>query len=193
MGELKPIETVYRGCRFRSRLEARWAVVLDACGIQWEYEAEGYDLDGVWYLPDFWLPADRTFLEIKPKLEGPGDYHSQVGPALSRLATGSGCEVFLIIGSPETELTSGPRVIGFAPNKGACSARFFECPHCRRVGFVRIRGSCSCRPGAAFEDHPYWSPRIRQAMERARGARFEHGESGGSRPSWTGQKAIGSR
>ena len=53
---LKAIETIYRGVRFRSRLEARWAVFFDACGIEWEYEPEGYDLgDGVWYLPDFRL------------------------------------------------------------------------------------------------------------------------------------------
>lgn len=51
---LKPIQTYYKGCCFRSRLEARWAVFFDACGVKWEYEPEGYDLgDGVLYLPDF--------------------------------------------------------------------------------------------------------------------------------------------
>jgi hypothetical protein len=39
---LKPIETFYRGYRFRSRLEARWAVFMDAAGIVWEYEPEGF-------------------------------------------------------------------------------------------------------------------------------------------------------
>jgi hypothetical protein len=63
---LTPIETAYKGHRFRSRLEARWAVFLDAAGIAWEYEAEGYNLDGVYYLSDFWLPNDNSFLEIKP-------------------------------------------------------------------------------------------------------------------------------
>lgn len=53
---IKAIETHYKGYHFRSRLEARWAVFFDALGIQWEYEHEGYDLDGEWYLPDFWLP-----------------------------------------------------------------------------------------------------------------------------------------
>ena len=53
---LKPIETVYKGYRFRSRLEARWAVFFDACGVDWEYEPEGYDLgNGLRYLPDFLL------------------------------------------------------------------------------------------------------------------------------------------
>lgn len=48
------IETVYKGCKFRSRLEARWAVFFDNCNADWEYEPEGYDLGcGVYYLPDF--------------------------------------------------------------------------------------------------------------------------------------------
>ena len=53
---LKAIETYYKGYRFRSRLEARWAVFFDACGVEWEYEPEGFDLgDGIRYLPDFLL------------------------------------------------------------------------------------------------------------------------------------------
>ena len=44
MNGLKAIETEYKGYRFRSRLEARWAVFFDACGVSWEYEPEGYDL-----------------------------------------------------------------------------------------------------------------------------------------------------
>ena len=34
MREIKAIETVYKGYRFRSRLEARWAVFFDACGVK---------------------------------------------------------------------------------------------------------------------------------------------------------------
>ncbi len=52
----KIIETIYNGHLFRSRLEARWAVFFDRLGIVWEYEYEGFNLDGVKYLPDFWLP-----------------------------------------------------------------------------------------------------------------------------------------
>ena len=53
---MKPIETEYKGYRFRSRLEARWARFFDACNVDWEYEPEGYDLgDGLYYLPDFLL------------------------------------------------------------------------------------------------------------------------------------------
>jgi hypothetical protein len=65
---LKAIETKYKGCRFRSRLEARWAVFFDAIGIEWEYEKEGYKLPSGWYLPDFWLPETKTWVEVKPEL-----------------------------------------------------------------------------------------------------------------------------
>jgi len=63
--DIKPIETVYNGYRFRSRLEARWAVFFDAMGIKYEYEPEGFEVDGEKYLPDFYLPEIETYVEIK--------------------------------------------------------------------------------------------------------------------------------
>lgn len=53
---IKAIETEYKGIKFKSKLEAHWAVFFDECGIVWEYEPEGFELDdGVRYLPDFLL------------------------------------------------------------------------------------------------------------------------------------------
>ena len=63
---MKAIETTYKGYRFRSRLEARWAVFFDTLGIEWEYEKEGFEFDdGTRYLPDFWLPGLQCWIEIK--------------------------------------------------------------------------------------------------------------------------------
>jgi hypothetical protein len=62
---IKAIETTYKGYRFRSRTEARWAIHLDLLRLPWEYEREGFELDGENYLPDFWLPMQQTWLEIK--------------------------------------------------------------------------------------------------------------------------------
>jgi hypothetical protein len=65
---ITPIDTIYNGYRFRSRLEARWAVFFDALNIRYEYEKEGYRLsNGEWYLPDFWLPDYQWIVEIKPE------------------------------------------------------------------------------------------------------------------------------
>lgn len=66
MNTIKAIETRYKGYRFRSRTEARWAVFFDALGVKWEYEKEGYDLgEAGYYLPDFWLPEISAWIEIK--------------------------------------------------------------------------------------------------------------------------------
>ena len=66
---IKAIETVWKGYRFRSRLEARWAVFFDRLGVEWEYEPEGFeDGEGNRYLPDFRF-KDRdghySFAEVK--------------------------------------------------------------------------------------------------------------------------------
>ena len=67
MGELKAVDTEYKGYRFRSRLEARWAVFFDAMQIQYEYEPEGFQVgEAKAYLPDFFLPDLSTYVEIKP-------------------------------------------------------------------------------------------------------------------------------
>jgi hypothetical protein len=61
---MKAIETRYKGYRFRSRLEARWAVVLDSLGVRWQYEPEGFMTSAGPYLPDFRVdPASVTFNE----------------------------------------------------------------------------------------------------------------------------------
>jgi hypothetical protein len=66
---IKAIDTEYKGCRFRSRLEARWAVFFDMIDMEWVYEFEGYRLiDGTLYLPDFYFPKLDCFAEIKYKL-----------------------------------------------------------------------------------------------------------------------------
>lgn len=74
MNTIKAIETSYKGYRFRSRLEARWAVFFDALGLRWEYEPEGFELrNGLRYLPDFRITGVDTnqdpytfWFEVKP-------------------------------------------------------------------------------------------------------------------------------
>ncbi|MFQ6404512.1 hypothetical protein ACIDE9_07060 [Methylophilus sp. 'Pure River'] len=67
MHTIKAIETRYNGYRFRSRLEARWAVFFGHAQIKYEYELEGFALpSGAAYLPDFYLPDFNLYVEIKP-------------------------------------------------------------------------------------------------------------------------------
>jgi hypothetical protein len=96
---IQPIETRYAGHRFRSRLEARWAVFFDALNIPWEYEPQGYLVDGKPYLPDFliWPNTDlASWLEIKAVF--PTD--DELAKAKS-LAEGSGITAYVYWAKPE--------------------------------------------------------------------------------------------
>lgn len=108
--DLKPINTQYDGCRFRSRLEARWAVLLNRLGASWQYEPEGFDLgDGLLYLPDFlvkniWFKdldgQMRDFwLEIKP--EGFTDDDGLAERKARALVLMTGVPLILFAGQPE--------------------------------------------------------------------------------------------
>ena len=80
MAEIKAIETIYNGYRFRSRLEARWAVFFDNAFIAYEYEPEGFVLpNGEYYLPDFYLPLFHMYVEIKPYSISDDDYKTAKG------------------------------------------------------------------------------------------------------------------
>ncbi len=64
---MKAIPTEYNGYNFRSRLEATWACFFNHMNIPYQYEPRlFYFPGGVKYLPDFWLPAQECWLEIKP-------------------------------------------------------------------------------------------------------------------------------
>jgi hypothetical protein len=71
---LKAIPTTYKDIRFRSRLEARWAVFLDVSGIGWKYEPTHlivtYDSgkERLDWLPDFKL-GDGRWAEVKGALD----------------------------------------------------------------------------------------------------------------------------
>jgi len=71
---IKSIQTAYDGRLFRSRIEARHAVLFKTLGIQYDYEPIGFQLkDQRYYLPDFFLPnvyrrgtkEKGWFIEIK--------------------------------------------------------------------------------------------------------------------------------
>ena len=72
---MEALKTYYNGYEFRSRLEAKWAVYLDAIGAKYDYEPEGYKLkNGECYLPDFKIYAGKNsggrtpevfYLEVK--------------------------------------------------------------------------------------------------------------------------------
>lgn len=94
-GRIPAIETRAYGCRFRSRLEARWAVFLTEAGFSWEYEPEGAELESGRYLCDFRVtgPTGVTiWLEVKPPVDTVDD------PRWAELARVSGMMLFTVRG-----------------------------------------------------------------------------------------------
>jgi hypothetical protein len=89
---IQPIETAAYGYRFRSRLEARWAVFFTTLGLRWDYEREGFTIDGTRYLPDFWLPQVCMWAEVKPV---------EFTPEERRLAAGLPQACLMLVGLPD--------------------------------------------------------------------------------------------
>lgn len=92
---MQALETEYRGIKYRSRTEARWAVYLDELRVTYNYEPEGFDLGGEWYLPDFWLPSPGMWFEVKG-IE-PNERERRLACALSKA---SRCPVVIAVGPP---------------------------------------------------------------------------------------------
>ncbi len=171
MSEIKAIETHYKGYRFRSRLEARWAVFFDYLEISWEYEPEGFKTSAGPYLPDFLLWGD-TFAEVKPEcvLENGGTPQWLV--KMEDVAGGTGFPVVLLAGAPRT------RFYEAVYPRGADDMQWewldFGASAKKKQAWYLFDGRQTRPPSHMLED--FWYQRA--ASESARSARFEHGESG---------------
>ena len=62
---IRSIPTKYKSDMMRSRLETRWAKIFDLLGIEYYYEPEIYRCGGINYLPDFYLPQQNIYFEVK--------------------------------------------------------------------------------------------------------------------------------
>ncbi len=185
-----PIETRYHGYRFRSRLEARWAVFYDYLEISYQYEPEGFDLDGVWYLPDFYLPEYDYWIEIKPKIP-------QVGSTdwikITSFATCMQKTIYIAVGEcwhPYDRRRLKDLInkdiknyhIPVRPGPNIASHHWWvECPICQQLSLVVFghtiytRCGCSSDGEIQFSD----SPRLIEAYRHSRSARFEHEDRNG--------------
>lgn len=192
---IKAIDTVYKGYRFRSRLEARWAVFFDALGVEWEYEKAGYQFDdGTRYLPDFWLPEQHCWIEIKGE---PPSKEEKL--KAEKLFDESGqVPVIIFHGLPEPGFPGTGWYFEIGDSSGGevrdYPVRIESCLHCGKMDFsyndykysvmcfsdtsndevcyhINCR-TCSC----ATREQNF--ARIISACLRAKQARFEHGECG---------------
>lgn len=146
-GRISSIQTLYRGITYRSRTEARWAVYLDELRVAYAYEPEGVDLDGEWYLPDFWLPSPGAWLEIKGIEPTPRE--ARLAMLLSKA---SRCPVLIAVGAPSISGEFNLRVFENGQLRGNAA---FTGSHtdllissaCQQI-MLTVRGSVGNLPGA---------------------------------------------
>lgn len=200
---IQAIETRYAGCRFRSRLEARWAVFFDALGLRWEYEPETFETwGGGRYLPDFRLPDHNCWVEVKgemtvealAKIVDAVDYGGSL-PGISE-----GGRVILLGDVPDLRrYQKHPAHSSFYWHKGCVwGTSIFD----KKRGVIHESGPGDCwsatgGPNEWLEDavrehdlllpvsHSSWPAlkpgqkwAVQACYDRARSARFEWGESG---------------
>jgi len=158
---IKAIETRYKGYRFRSRLEARWAVFFDALGLDWEYEPEGYELSGgKRYLPDFRLSfGDGNPIWFEVKGDVPTEQEIQT---CARFADESNRWVMLASGTMDVPQYSsghltGAMIYGFSPRSSW--ERMPKDPEERKAlrifASLHLFGFYEERAGAIQIDHLY--------------------------------------
>jgi hypothetical protein len=208
---IKAIETSYKGYRFRSRLEARWAVFFDAMGLDWSYETEGFTLpSGEWYLPDFKIKGDDEsiiWIEVKGGFDGylsPVDGWSKVNNFSSHAVkvNGSVC-VLGDIPDPNSREIIEPQknMVISKPNGNGEWQRFCfvlnEYENKELYPSIITNKVSNGQKEVGFMGGRYriWWPE--NAYRMARSSRFEHGESGApnTTPTDTGvpQRGAGRR
>lgn len=138
------IPTTYKGVRFRSRLEARYAAFFDE--VEWPWQYEPIDLSG--YVPDFILGLESgdVLFEVKGSVEDEAVAKSKIeasgwtGEAV--VASGD------IVGSRIGTMLSGSH-IGFEWG----DADLFFCISCGRVSLHSSDASWHCRRCGESEGH----------------------------------------
>lgn len=195
MNDIKPIETFYNGYRFRSRLEARWAVFFDALGVEYEYEPEGFKLpSGKCYLPDFKVKCYGKRGSIN---DTPFDLWIEVKGIMTKEDAGKIYEfVHSVNESDEINVFPNPvLIVSNIPQKGnshdSYALHAYEGMNETGVipfNYETIDGDYFAAYPAAFKGKFYlWGddsnyidydivPDVERAYAIARQARFEHGE-----------------
>jgi hypothetical protein len=174
MNAIKSIETTYRGARFRSRLEARWAAFYDLLG--WRSEYEPIELEN--YIPDFILLLHKPLLvEVKPKWDCDGLYRA----AHEKIEASGWEDEALIVGASwattdESSSSNAPRVLGEG-SEGMCGVErygwnpvvWFDCRGCAdRRSFCSDIMSYHCRVKGCYDGdgHIGWDPDLDGLAQR---------------------------
>lgn len=183
--------------KFRSRLEARVAVFLDALDIKYLYEPEGYSLsDGTLYLPDFYLPVSKQFIEVKGIMTAKDEH--KIEQALE-----DGLDVVTIYSDFSfecAELGSRPIIDGvddidwfedYYYKSSTWDSALAHCINCGNYYFYGISGSWECRCCGAHDGDGHFTTELKgdgdnkyhsdtsayKALQIAMQSQFEHGQT----------------
>lgn len=175
MPAFSAVETTWHGYRFRSRLEARWAVFFDSLGIEFQYEPEGFRLpNGQWYLPDFFIPQTKTWAEVKPLPLSPEEHWK-----CEQVALGTNHEILLLVGLPEfQDYGALQRVSLENPSVVFCQSYTYRLDiYWGQPKWYFQEHRFYGAPGEPFSERDC-SDRYRSAVFAARAARFTRGLDG---------------
>lgn len=176
---MKAKKTVYNGYEFRSKLEAKWAVFFDLCGIKYDYEPEAFIcFDGSQYTPDFYLHdvklrsdfVNGVYVEIKPQGYNDSDhkYQERISSAVDTL--------IVLVGDPvySTDQTENPNY-QYSPiwDNGMV---LLYCDNCNEYKFdygVSSKYRCN-KCNCCMSDGGMYNSKIRSNASIARKYKFEY-------------------
>jgi hypothetical protein len=138
------IETRYRGYRFRSRAEARWAAFFDQLGMRWSYEP--IDLHG--YIPDFIVHLHAPLIvEVK----GAALELEELRIETPKIECAEWPREALLVGAEPFGHETWGYVAGLLGERDESGgwwwdrAPLIDCPHCSTVSFTHESSAWACR------------------------------------------------
>lgn len=171
----------YNGYKFRSQIEARWAMIFDELNIEYLYEHETYDLSHnnrrFGYLIDFFLPKLHRFIEIKNCGSTPPTYNECLKAKCLAEQNEHGYPCSILFGpitTSQNEQHGSART--YCANGDILMPQLLtECPHCGHIDFCNdgmlYALSCEC-----IQEYPnernHMSTKIVNAFNKIRKHRF---------------------
>ena len=183
------IWTVYRGTRFRSRLEARWAAFFDL--IRWRWVYEPFDAEG--YIPDFLITGKRGLLvEVGPCVDRQDYWDKAMKPNRAVASLGRDLLVVGVSPSPgrlDSHCVAGPlgEFVDGPDGETAfdwASGLWARCYECRSIGVCHRTRSFVLRPCGHHQSGSFGDVLEHLELEQL-------WRSAGNSVQWKGPESIG--
>lgn len=142
-------KTMYKGIEMKSRLESKIAFFLDCLEIKWEYEPKVFMLSlGFIYIPDFYLPELKMWIEVKGIIE---EHNKEISRAFVK---DNNTELMLISSNETLWFSMKDFLDGLSEDNAVYIGECSSCKHhffCSNIGIYSCR-NCNYHDG----DHDLW-------------------------------------